>query len=194
MRAWALRGGVGARIAFKIPSSKGGGATAARPKKTREARLTRVVLCLVRAFAQLERVVEDLRAAGFSGDDISALLPDPYLSGVEFQGSHKGLVTERPESVSLAGLAGVEAVGIPGLGPFIAAGSILTTLGSGLMGGLLTLGVPEHEAKLYEDGARRGDILIWVSTRGLDERQRAQRIFADAGADNILSVGELSEK
>ena len=59
---------------------------------------------------------------------------------------------------------------IPGVGPIIAGGAILTVLtglgigaaGGGLMGAFLNLGVSHDEAHLYEEAVRRGKVLIAV--------------------------------
>jgi hypothetical protein len=55
-------------------------------------------------------------------------------------------------------LAGIGALAIPGLGPFIAAGPIMAGLAGlgvdgaigGLIGALIGMGMPEYEAKRYE--------------------------------------------
>lgn len=55
-------------------------------------------------------------------------------------------------------LAGIGALAIPGLGPFIAGGPILAALVGtgvggavgGLTGALIGMGIPEYEAKRYE--------------------------------------------
>lgn len=70
-------------------------------------------------------------------------------------------------------LAGIGALAIPGLGPFIAAGPILGLLagvGAGavtgiLMGALTGLGMLEYEAKRYEGRIRSGGASAIGSTR-----------------------------
>ena len=59
---------------------------------------------------------------------------------------------------ALGWLAGIGALAIPGVGPFIAAGPIMGMLGGigvggaigGITGALIGLGIPEYEAKRYE--------------------------------------------
>ena len=54
--------------------------------------------------------------------------------------------------------AGIGALAIPGVGPFIAAGPIMATLAGmgvggavgGIAGALIGMGIPEYEAKRYE--------------------------------------------
>lgn len=103
--------------------------------------------------------VDALLDAGFRYEDISVLLP-------ENQGT-KGLAHEKhtkaPEGAAtgagagavvggtLGLLAGIGALAIPGVGPFIAAGPIMATLSGigaggvvgGLIGALVGMGLPE---------------------------------------------------
>src|SRR3954471_16021153 len=88
------------------------------------------------------RVVKELNRAGFSNSDISVLFPDKEGTK-DFAHEHN---TKAPEgAVAGAGaggvlggtlglLAGVGALAIPGLGPFIAAGPLLAAL-SGVAAG-----------------------------------------------------------
>ena len=95
-------------------------------------------------------------------------------------------------------LAGIGALAIPGLGPFIAAGPIMAALsggaigavGGGLTGALVGLGIPEYEAKRYEGKVKEGGILISVHSESNDETRRAKDIFKEEGAHDISSTGE----
>jgi hypothetical protein len=95
-------------------------------------------------------------------------------------------------------LAGIGALAIPGLGPFIAAGPIMAALSGGaigagvggLTGALVGLGIPEYEAKRYEGKVKEGGILISVHSENNDETNRAKDIFKEAGAHDISSTGE----
>src|SRR5262249_29271888 len=107
--------------------------------------------------------VDDLRAAGFRNTDISALLPENQGSK-EFahqkntkapEGATTGGTTGVVLGGALGWLAGIGALAIPGMGPFIAAGPIMGALAGagvgaaagGLIGALVGLGMPEYEAK-----------------------------------------------
>ncbi len=95
-------------------------------------------------------------------------------------------------------LAGIGALAIPGLGPFIAAGPIMAALSGGaigagvggLTGALVGLGIPEYEAKRYEGKVKEGGILISVHSESNDETGRAKDIFKEEGAHDISSTGE----
>jgi hypothetical protein len=166
----------------------------------------KAVFCLARDVAQAARIVEDLKMAGFSNNDISVLLPDK--SGTREFAHEKG--TKAPEGAvtgagaggllggALGWLVGIGALAIPGLGPFIAAGPLMAALSGaalgaaagGLAGALVGMGIPEYEAKRYEARLREGKILLSVHSENSKETRRAKDIFEDAGAEDIASAGE----
>src|SRR4249919_3111377 len=163
---------------------------------------------IVKTHAQAERIVEGLQRAGFPSSEISVLLPDN-------QGKHDiGHVkaTKAPEGATtgaatggitggvLGLLAGIGALAIPGVGPFIAAGPIMAALSGaavgattgGIVGGLIGLGIPEIEAKRYDEKLRKGNYLVAVHTDDSDDVDRAKEIFKKAGAEDISTVSEAS--
>jgi hypothetical protein len=160
------------------------------------------VLCIAKSEDQANRIVTDLRGDGFSDDDISVLFPDK--KGTRDFAHTKG--TKMPEGAATGGalggtlglLAGVGALAIPGLGPFIAAGPIMAALGGaaagaaagGLTGALVGLGIPEYEAKQHESKLKEGNLLISVHTDDRDERSRAKKTFKQNHAEDISTTGE----
>ena len=94
----------------------------------------------------------------------------------------------------LAGLAGLA---IPGIGPILAAGPIAAALGGalggaslgaaagGLIGALTDMGVPEHEARHYEDAVRQGRTLLTVRTADDAAAERVASILENCGAIDI---------
>jgi hypothetical protein len=155
---------------------------------------------------QAERCVDALLAGGFRNDDISVLAPD--------QDTTKQLATEKntkaPEGAAagattggmiggtLGLLAGIGALAIPGVGPFIAAGPIMGALGGlgagaaagGLVGALVGMGIPEYEAKRYEGRVKNGGILVSVHCDDGDWVKKAEEILKRSGAEDISSAGE----
>ena len=154
--------------------------------------------------AQAVRIVDNLTAAGFSTNDISVLFPD---KGTTHEFSHEkntkapeGAVTGAATGGVLGGtlglLAGIGALAIPGVGPLIAAGPLMAALSGaaagatvgGIAGGLIGMGIPEIEAKRYENRVNEGNILISVHAVDGDEVDRAKEIMKDAGAEDISST------
>src|SRR3954471_24219124 len=146
--------------------------------------------------AQAEQGVDALQAAGFRSDDISVLAPDKQTSK-EFAAEKN---TKAPEGTTTGGalggtlglLAGIGALAIPGLGPFIAAGPIMGTLAGlgvgattgGLIGALVGMGIPEYEAKRYEGRVKEGSILVSVHCDDSDWVSKAKDILKSAGAQD----------
>jgi hypothetical protein len=89
---------------------------------------------------------------------------------------------------------------IPGLGPFIAAGPIMSLLAGvgvggavgGLVGGLAGLGMPEYEARRYEGRIKEGGILLSVHCDSAEWVKRAQDFLKNTGADHIASASEAT--
>ncbi|MDB4940642.1 MAG: Succinyl-CoA ligase [ADP-forming] beta chain [Labilithrix sp.] len=170
--------------------------------------MKKAVISLVQRHDQAEAIVSQLQNVGFSPGDISVLFPDKSGTA-DFAHEHN---TKAPEgAVAGAGgggviggtiglLAGLGALAIPGLGPFIAAGPLLATLGGaavgagvgGLTGALVGMGIPELEAKKYEGKIKGGNLLVAVSTDTPEERKRAEEVFKSFAADDVSTVGEAS--
>jgi len=168
------------------------------------------VICIADSESQAITIVDRLKAAGFSNNDISVLFPDK-TGTKDFaheqhtkapEGATTGGITGGVLGGALGWLAGVGALAIPGVGPFIAAGPILAALGGaavggtvgGIAGALIGLGIPEYEAKRYEGKIREGNILISVHSDDSDETREAKEIFKQAGAKDISSTGEAGVK
>ena len=164
------------------------------------------VFGIYKSVAQAERAVDILSAEGFSQNDISVLLPDNE-STKEFahekntkapEGTATGVTTGGVIGGTLGLLAGIGALAIPGLGPFIAAGPIMGALAGlgvggtvgGIIGALVGMGIPEYEAKRYEGRLREGGVLLSVHCGTSDEITRAKQLLKETGADDIASAGE----
>ncbi len=170
----------------------------------------KAVFCIATNVPQAERIVNQLRAAGFAGDDVSVLFPDKTGTRDFAHEQH----TKAPEGAAtgagtggllgggLGWLVGIGALAIPGVGPFIAAGPIMAALAGaavgaaagGLTGALVGLGIPEYEAKQYEGKILKGNMLISVHTEDGEEVDRAKEIFKREGAQDISYTGEAAVK
>ena len=168
----------------------------------------KAVFGIAKSVVQAEQIANGLKAAGFSGDDISVLFPDKEGTRDFAHEQH----TKAPEGAAtgagtggvlggaLGWLVGIGSLAIPGVGPFIAAGPIMAALAGaavgaaagGLAGALVVLGIPEYEAKRYEGKIREGNILISVHADDGNEVNRAKEIFKREGAEDISYTGEAS--
>jgi hypothetical protein len=153
-----------------------------------------------------ERAVESLIRAGFGNNAISVLLPD-IKSTKDFahekhtkapEGATTGVATGGVVGGTLGLLAGIGALAIPGVGPFIAAGPIMGALAGlgvggavgGLLGALVGMGIPEYEAKRYEGHLKEGGVLLSVHCDTSDQITRAKESLKGSGAVDIASTGE----
>ncbi|MGH7871119.1 MAG: DUF3341 domain-containing protein [Candidatus Binatia bacterium] len=154
----------------------------------------------------LEECLVSLREADFRKEDISVLYPDNV--GTKDFAHEKS--TKAPEGASagagtgaviggiLGWLAGIGAIVIPGVGPFIAAGPIMAALAGvgaggvlgGITGSLIGLGIPEYEAKRYEGRIKKGGILISVHCDDANWTKKAKTILLETGAEDVSSTGE----
>jgi hypothetical protein len=168
--------------------------------------MEKAVFGIVTTEDQAIRIADRLKAAGFSPNDISVLLPDKTgtrdFAHEQHTKAPEGAAAGAGTGVVLGGalgwLVGIGALAIPGLGPFIAAGPIMAALAGagagaaagGITGGLIGMGIPELEAKQYEGKIRSGNILISVHAVDGDEVSRAKDIFKNEGAEDISYTGE----
>ena len=107
------------------------------------------------------------------GTEAATKAPEGATTGVAAGGALGG---------TLGLLAGIGALAIPGVGPFIAAGPIVGALAGlgaggavgGLVGALVGMGIPEYEAKRYEGRVKDGGVLLSVHTATSDRVKRRQ--------------------
>lgn len=168
--------------------------------------MSKAVICTVRSIDHAAQIVDLLKGAGFTRNDISVLLPGGSNTK-EFavhnetkapEGAATGAGTGALLGGGLGWLAGIGALAIPGLGPLIAAGPILATLTGAAVGGtlggvtgaLIGMGIPEYEAKRYEGHVKSGRALISVHCDNSDQSDRAKQIFESAGAEDISTASE----
>jgi hypothetical protein len=170
--------------------------------------MNKAVIGIIESRSQADAILAELQSAGFRPANMSVLFPDSDGTKA-FAHEHN---TKAPEgAVAGAGtggvvggtvglLAGIGALAIPGLGPFIAAGPLLAALSGaaagatvgGLTGALIGMGIPEYEAKLYEGRLKKGNLLISAHTENGDQEKLARDIFKRNGAEDVATKSEAS--
>jgi len=158
--------------------------------------------------ARAEHAVDVLKTSGFRSTDVSVLFPD-NVGTKDFahekhtkapEGAATGASAGAVMGGALGWLAGIGALSIPGIGPFIAAGPIVAALAGvgaggalgGVVGALAGMGIPEYEAKRYEGRIRKGGILLSVHCDNTDWTKRAKDIIEQTGGEDISSTGEAA--
>jgi len=169
--------------------------------------MSKIISCIVSNETKAEDVVSRLQTAGFSTTEISVLF-------AQMAGSHLTIEknTKAPEGAAAGGaamgvvggvlglLAGIGSLAIPAVGPFIAAGPIMAALSGiaagavtgGVIGAFVGLGIPELEAKQYENKLKAGNVLVSVHTESPDRRKRAGEVFKECGGEDISETRELA--
>lgn len=170
--------------------------------------MNKAVYGLVGSREEAERVLGALTQAGFLASDVSVLFPDTRGTHDFAHEKH----TKAPEGAiagvgagsvvggTLGLLAGLGAIAIPGIGPFLAAGPILSLLSGaaagaavgGIVGALVGIGIPEIEAKQYAGKIKDGNVLLSVHTANADATDRAKNILYGCAVRNVAVAGERS--
>lgn len=154
----------------------------------------------------VEAAVTDLQASGIPAANISILIPDsggiPETGTVKVtkapEGATTGVVTGGFAGGTLGLLAGIGALAIPGVGPFIAAGPIMAALSGaavgaaagGMVGALIGLGIPELEAKVYEERIKKGGYLVAVHVANGDQDKVTRDVLKRNHLEDISAVTE----
>jgi hypothetical protein len=154
------------------------------------------VVGLFRNQAHAERAIRDLKDAGIDESRMGVAMLDRH--------GQRELVEDDTGGI-LGGvvglLAGVGALAIPGIGPVIVGGALAPALAGagiaatgGLMGALVTMGVPEDDARYFETGLREGSVLVTATagSRGPEAGEILRASGADLGGSDRESVREAA--
>jgi uncharacterized membrane protein len=167
--------------------------------------MSKSIVGIATTHEQAERLVDRLQnQEGIAASEISVLVPD--TEGTHDFGHVKA--TKAPEGATtgaVAGgvtggvlglLAGIGALAIPGVGPFIAAGPIMAALAGGalgataggLVGALVGMGIPEYEAKTYAEKLQKGNYLVAARTLDGDHLDKIRDAFKAEGLEDIATT------
>ncbi|MBA3318486.1 MAG: YsnF/AvaK domain-containing protein [Gemmatimonadales bacterium] len=144
-----------------------------------------------------EAAIQRLTAAGFSEQQIGVAIRDrkqqeelTESTGTQAaEDATKGAVGGGVVGGVIGLLAGVGALAIPGIGPIIAGGALASTLAGagigaaagGLLGALVGMGLPEEDARHFEQGFQQGGILVTVQAG--ERAEVARQALSEGGAD-----------
>jgi hypothetical protein len=159
-------------------------------------------------YGEARRAVRDLEAAGVKHGDISIIAsnaenwydkdkgdtyPDRDLDGkddrAEAAGAGAGLGAAAGGTIGA--LTGLGLMAIPGVGPVVAAGWLVSTLAGaaagaatgGVLGALTQAGISDDDAQVYAEGLRRGGAV--VSTRVEDQDAARLQAVMDRSAVRV---------
>ena len=153
---------------------------------------------------QAELALTELKDAGFAPEQVSVIAKDTRetrdmveSTGMGGEGAAAGAVLGGIGGGILGWLVGISALVIPGIGPIVGAGVLASTLvgagvgvaAGGLVGALAEQGVPEEDARGYEESVRGGRILLAVTTASDQQAREAYRIFEGQGGADVRTYG-----
>lgn len=162
--------------------------------------------------ADLQQVLNELELRGL-GQDVSVLMSEQtrgyygdYFNSIS---STEGFEhnSKLPEGTATGGLAGgiigaiiggltlVGSVLIPGAGLLVAGplvgaltGGAIGTAAGGLIGALVGAGIPETEAKFYEESLKNQGTVLVVAHVPKDTAKEVKELFKRCGAESVRTV------
>ncbi len=175
--------------------------------------MARAILGIFSEPSQADETINELKNLGFKNEDISVVMKERenessenLARGAEVARDASSGITTGGAIGGIAGLIiGIAAISVPGLGALIAAGPLAIALGlgeigvatlaglitgaaaGGMIGGLVGLGIPREQAKIYEEAVRKGQVLLSVSTTEENERL-ASETFKKFKATEVCSI------
>jgi hypothetical protein len=151
-----------------------------------------------------ERAYGSVAGRGYGEEDVDLLMSEEARRRHFGDGRESELGTKAAEGAALgaavggglgallAGLAAAGTIALPGIGliamgPIAAAlaGGAIGAAGGGLLGGLIGYGIPEEQARRYEEGIRQGHIVMGVRPRTEEDARYFDQEWREAGGEEI---------
>ena len=158
--------------------------------------------------AQAQRAIGQLKLAGFTENEIGVTARDSTDSDVGVADGGKKTHAKEGAIAGVAAGAGVGALWglgilagvVPGIGTAIAGGTLAAILSSaaagaataGVAGALIGLGIPEEEAKYYDQEFQAGRVVVTVDAGA--RYQEAQSILTENSGYDMLSAPERAQR
>jgi hypothetical protein len=175
--------------------------TASKPK---------MVTVVFRSHADADQAYDRLLGHGYTNREINVLMSDAtrarYYPVQEPEPVHAGSAATEGMGVGGAigtavgaAIAAIAAIGttltLPGLGLVIAgpiaaalAGAGAGAVTGGLIGALIGLGIPESNARAYEEALRNGGVAMGVVPHSSEDTSWIKQTFTDLHGENICTV------
>lgn len=169
-------------------------------------RSNRMVTGLFRDRDSAERAYGSLSERGYGKDDVNLMMSDDtrnkYFSDDDddselgtkaWEGAGKGAAIGGGVGATLGAIAAIgTTLALPGLGLLIAgpiaaglAGAGAGSLTGGLIGALIGYGIPEEQAKHYEQGIREGGIVMGVQPRSDEDADYFEKNWRENRGESI---------
>lgn len=158
---------------------------------------THIVTALFESMKDARSLVEELRGFGIPDQDLSIISSGKHYGEDQYKDLDQSLVhdykhyaEEGMETGAYIGgtggfLVGLGSVVVPGVGPLLVVGGLLAAtitgvaaggVAGGLVGSLMDLKVPKERAEFYDEGVKRGRVLVVVKASAQNVSQVADLI------------------
>lgn len=164
--------------------------------------MTKLVTATFKTRQAAEHSLRELEAIGIT-DEQTALIVTDETRGKSFQIKEGTKMDEGAAGGATAGgiigalmgaVGTASAIAIPGMNIVVAGATVSSLAGlgagaatGGLVGALAGAGIPEHEAKIYEDELKEGSILLAVEAEDDDQRDRIKDILQREDAYHLAA-------
>lgn len=149
---------------------------------------------------ELEDLIEALHQRGLTEDHVSILMSDKTRhhyygvkedtkmpEGASFGGLSGGLLGALIGGLTVAGSVLIPGIGLVVAGPIIGilTGGAVGVAAGGIIGSLVGMGIPEHEAKFFEDALKEeGNVLVVAETPD-KEAKEIKALYERYGAEKV---------
>jgi hypothetical protein len=170
----------------------------------------KMVTAVFRSHADADQAYDRLLGHGYTNREINVLMSDAtrarYYPAHEDSPVHAGSAAAEGMGVGGAigtavgaAVAAIAAIGttlaLPGLGLVIAgpiaaalAGAGAGAVTGGVIGALIGLGIPEPNARAYEEALRNGGVAMGVVPHSNEDTSWIKQTFTDLHGENIVTV------
>lgn len=129
--------------------------------------MAKTVIGIFKNHQAVDSAISELKELGYDSKSLSIIMKD-------YKEVHNG------KSKMVGGA-------VSGVAASTATGATTGAIAGGPLGSLISLGIPEKDAKVYEEYIRAGGILLAVGTREREESQ-VHKLLEDAGAVDIKAL------
>lgn len=170
----------------------------------------RMLIAIFRDRVSTDLAFDWLLARGYLPEDISVLMSERTRRDYSDYGTEGQIKssTHAAEGVAEGGTLGTAigaAVGailalgttvvVPGLGlvvagPLVAAfaGGGAGAVAGGVVGGLVGMGIPESNARAYDEALKNGGVVLGVEPRTNEDAKAIRKFFEEQKADNVIDT------
>jgi hypothetical protein len=164
--------------------------------------MTKMITATFRDRTASEDAMRRLEAIGIRHDQVSMVVTDETRrnhfkieedtkadEGAIAGAAAGGIVGTVLSTLTTTGIMTIPGMNFVVVGPLVAAlaGLGAGAIAGGLIGGLIGAGIPEHEAKLYEDEVKKGGVLLAIEAVNDNQKDRVREILEAGDAYNIAA-------